>query len=111
MIEESGSNESTLPEKLMIDNPSDFQFHVAYLAYSSAYDNTTSPETKRQLNQNIGALQKNQIDCPTFYRNINQYRTEDSSQHNYGRTLIKTQKKREWRRKTQKHERIKRHRK
>jgi hypothetical protein len=109
MIGESNNNESTSPEKLLIDNPSDFQFHAAYLTYSDTYDKTANPETKKQLNQNIRALQQNQIDYSTFYRNISQYRTEDGSQHTYGRTLIKTQKKREWRRKTQKHERIERH--
>ena len=110
MIKESDNNESTSPEKLLIDNASDFQFHAAYLTYSNIYDKATNPETKKQLNKNIRALQQNQIDYPTFYKNINQYRTEDDTQHNYGRTLIKTQKKREWRRKTQKHERIERHR-
>jgi hypothetical protein len=110
MIEEPGVNESTSPEKLLIDNPSDFQFHAAYLTYSSTYDKATSPETRKQLNQNIRALQKNEIDYLTFYRNISQYRTEDT-QRDYGRTFIKTQRKREWRRKTQKHERIERHKK
>lgn len=108
MVEESGAKESASPEKLLIDNPSDFQFHAAYLTYSNTYDGATSPETKKQLNQNISALQKNEIDYTTFYRNISQYRTEDTQQYQ-GRTLIKTQKKREWRRKTQKHERIERH--
>jgi hypothetical protein len=111
MTEESENNESTSSEKLLVDNPSDFQFHAAYLTYSSTHDKTTNPEAKKQLNQNIKALQQNQIDYPTFYRNIDQYRTEQGSQYNYGRTLIKTQKKREWRRKMQKHERIKRHKK
>lgn len=111
MTEEPENNESTSPEKLLIDNPSDFQFHAAYLTYSTICDKTTNLEAKKQLNQNIKALQQNQIDHPTFYRNIDQYRTEQGSQHNYGRTLIKTQKKREWRRKMQKHERIKRHKK
>jgi len=111
MTEESDNKESTSPEKLLIDNPSDFQFHAAYLTYSNTYDKTANLETKKQLNQNIIALQQNQIDYPTFYRNIDQYRTEGGSQFNYGRALIKTQKKREWRRKTQKHERIGRHKK
>jgi hypothetical protein len=109
MIEEpSAAKESASPEKLLIDNTSDFQFHAAYLTYSTTFDKATSAETKKQLNQNITALQKNEIDYPTFYRNISQYRTEDIQQY-HGRTLIKTQKKREWRRKTQKHERIERH--
>ena len=111
MTEESDNNESASPEKLLVDNLSDFKFHAAYLTYSNTYDKTTNPETRKQLNQNIRALQQNQIDYQTFYKNINQYRTEEGSQHNYGRALIKTQKKREWRRKMQKHERIERHKK
>jgi len=111
MTEESGNKEPTPIEKLLIDNPSDFQFHAAYLTYSSTYDKTTNPETKKQLNWNIKALQQNQMDYSTFYRNISQYRTGEESQHNYGRAVIKTQRKREWRRKTQRHERIERHKK
>jgi hypothetical protein len=111
MIEESDNKESTSPEKLLIDNPSDFQFHAAYLTYSNIYDRTTNAETKKQLNQHIMALQQNQIDYTTFYENIDQFRGENVFQRNYGRTLIRTQKKREWRRKTQRHERIMRHKK
>jgi hypothetical protein len=111
MIDESSNKESTSPEKLLIDNQSDFQFHAAYLTYSNTYDKITNPETKKQLNQNIRALQQNQIDYPTFYKNINQYRTEDESRYNHGRIIIKTQRKRDWRRKTQRHERIERHKK
>jgi len=111
MTEEAGNKEPTPPEKLLIDNPSDFQFHAAYLTYSNTYDKTTNPEIKKLLNQNIMALQQNQIDYSTFYRSISQYRTGEESQHNYGRALIKTQRKREWRRKTQRHERIERHKK
>jgi hypothetical protein len=111
MTEESSNKEATPPEKLSIDNPADFQFHAAYLTYSGAFDKASSPESKRQLNQNILALQQNQIDCQTFYGNISQYRSEEGSQHFYGRSLIETQRKRDWRRKSQKQERIKRHRK
>jgi len=66
MAQESEKNESTSPEKLLIDNPSDFKFHAAYLIYSNTYDKTTNPETKKQLNQNIRALQQNQIDYQPF---------------------------------------------
>ena len=111
MTEESGNNESTAPEKVLIDNLSDFRFHAAYLTYSDIYDKIANPETKKQLNQNIMALQQNQIDYPTFYKNIDQYRIVEGSQYSYGRTFIKTQKKREWRIKTQKRERNKRHKK
>jgi uncharacterized protein YdiU (UPF0061 family) len=111
MTNEPEKKESTPPEKLSIDNPLNFQFHAAYLTYSNIFDKVTNPENRKQLNQNITALQQNQIDYTTFYRNISQYRTDESSQHNYGRAIIKTQKKREWRRKTQRHERIERHKK
>ena len=110
MTEESDRNEAAA-EKLLIDNPSDFQFHAAYLTYSSTFDKVTSPDAKKQLNQNIKALQENQIDYPTFYRNISPYRTEEGSQRNYGRAVVRTQRKRDWRRKTQRHERIERHKK
>jgi hypothetical protein len=110
MTKESDNNESASPEKLLIDDPSNFQFHAAYFTYSNIYDSTGNPEAKKQLNQNIKDLQQNHIDYATFYRNISQYRTEDT-RHDYGRALIKTQRKREWRRKTQRHERIERHKK
>ena len=110
MTEEPSKSESGAPEKLLIDNPSDFQFHAAYLTYSDLFDKASNPEIKKLLNQNITALQQKEIDVQTFYENINQYRETDGSQIRYGRTLIKGQKKREWRRKTQKHERIQRHR-
>jgi len=100
---------ATAMEKLFIDNPSDFQFHAAYLAYSNAFDRTTSIEIKKQLNQNIIAVQQNQIDYATFYRNIAQYRALDGTQHRFGRTFMKTQKKSDWRREMQKRERNKRH--
>jgi hypothetical protein len=111
MTEQSDNNEPASQEKLLIDNLSNFQFHAAYLTYSNIFDKATNLETKKQLNQNILALQQNQIDYSTFYRNISQYRTEEGSQHDYGRTFLKTQRKRDWRRKTQRHERIERHKK
>jgi len=111
MTVESDNNESAPPEKLLIDNTSDFQFHAAYLTYSDTFDKTENLEIKNQLNLSIKALKDNQIDYPTFYRNISQYRAEASSQHPYRRTLIRTQRKREWRQKAQKRERNKRHKK
>jgi hypothetical protein len=102
--------ESTvLPEKLLIDNPSDFRFHAAYTAYADAFEHTGDPEKRKELNDNITALQQNEIDYQTFYGNISRYR--ETPEQRYGRTHIKTQKKREWRRKSQKRERNQRHRK
>ena len=108
-----GSEETKVApvEKLLIDDLSNFQFHVAYMAYSDAFDRTSGEEGKKQLNESIAALQQNKIDCQTFYRSISQFRGEEGYQRGYGRAMIRTQKKREWRRKTQKQDRIRRHRK
>jgi hypothetical protein len=97
-------------EKLAIDNPSDFQFHAAYTTYSEVFDKTGAPEIKKQLNENIMSLQQHEIDFQTFYGNISRYRGEEA-QRGYGRTFVGGQKKREWRRKMQKQDRIGRHRK
>lgn len=108
-----GSEETKVApvEKLLIDDLSNFQFHAAYMAYSEAFDRTGSEEGKKQLNESLVDLQQNKIDFQAFYGNIGQFRSEDGYQRGYGRTMIKTQKKREWRRKAQKQQRIQRHRK
>jgi len=46
MTEESDTKESTSPEKLLIDNLSDFRFHAAYFTYSDIYDKIGSVEPK-----------------------------------------------------------------
>jgi len=110
MSEKSERDETSSPaEKLLIDDLSNFQFHAAYLTYSEIYDKTNDLQAKERLNQNITALKQNQIDYSTFYRNVSQYRLESGAQYRYSRPLIRTQKKRDWRRETQKQERIKRH--
>jgi hypothetical protein len=112
MSEGSQGDKPVSLEKLLVDNSSSFQFHAAYLTYSDAFDKITDVEARKKLNENIVALQQNQIDYTTFYRNISQYRADNvSPPAPYSRTLIKTQRKRDWRRQTQKHERIQRHKK
>lgn len=111
MIEETDEKEATSPEKLLFDNPFNFRFHAAYLVYAEIYDTTTNPEVKKELNQHIKALKQNEINYSKFYRNVNQYRTSTNHGQSRSRFSVKTQRKREWRRKTQKRERIKRHKK
>ena len=108
MTDESDNVETIQTKKLLIDNPSDFQFHAAYVAYSEAFDKATDDEVKEKLNQSILALQQNQMEYSIFYRNLSQYRGASQNNH-YQRSFIKTQRKREWRRKAQKRERNKRH--
>jgi translation initiation factor IF-2 len=64
---ERQANEPVAVTKLMIDRPSDFKFHVAYLAYSHSWDKTASQETKTKLNEIISSLSNQEIDYSTFY--------------------------------------------
>jgi hypothetical protein len=96
-------------EKLLIDDLSNFQFHAAYGVYSEAFDRTINPSVKQELNQNIQDLKDNNIDLETFYLNISRHRkTETSRQERFS---MSTQRKRDWRKKTQRQDRIKRHKK
>jgi hypothetical protein len=97
--------------KVLIDKPSDFRFHAAYMTYSDAFDKATSPETKQKLNESITALSSEQIDYETFYRQISQYRAEFNPDHfgGRGRPFIETQRKKDWRRREERASRNKRH--
>ena len=96
-------------EKLLIDDPSQFQFHAAYLVYSEAFDKSTDAEAKKELNQNLENLKANKIDYETFYVNISRFRKLDMPRQE--RFSMQTQRKKDWRMKTQRQERIKRHKK
>ena len=109
MTEETDKKEETSPEKLQIDNPSNFQFHAAYVAYAEIYDKTSEPKIREELNQSIEALKENKIDYSEFYRKMSPYRVETGPGPRRNRSVLKTQRKREWRRAKQKRERIKRH--
>jgi hypothetical protein len=109
MTEEPNKQEPSSPEKLLIDEPTNFQFHAAYLVYSEIFDNTTETEVKKELNMNIEALKQNKISCETFYEHIARHRKMAATQQL--RFSLQTQRKRDWRRKAQRQERIKRHKK
>lgn len=97
-------------EKQMIDKPSDFRFHAAYVTYSDTWDRTQSSDDKQKLNEAITMLAEDKIDCETFYREISQYRGHAGpDQFSGGRAFIETQRKRDWRRREQRDERNKRH--
>jgi hypothetical protein len=97
-------------EKLLIDDLSNFQFHAAYLVYSETFDAATE-EAKKELNQNIEDLRSNKIDAQTFYVNISRYRKLEPMSRQGGKFTVATQRKKDWRMKTQRSERIKRHKK
>ena len=96
-------------EKLLVDDPSHFQFHAAYLVYSDTFDAAVEEQAKRELNQNLEDLKANKIDYETFYVNISRFRKLDVPRQE--RFSMQTQRKKDWRKKTQRQERIKRHKK
>lgn len=98
------------PEKLLIDDPSNFPFHAAYLVYSDIFDKATSDDVKREVNTHIEALKQNQIDLETFYRNVAHHRKLDTNPRQE-RFSLQTQRKKDWRIKEQRQERFKRHKK
>jgi len=97
------------PEKLLIDDPSNFPFHAAYLVYSDLFDKASSDDVKREINGYLTALKQNQIDLETFYRNVAHLRRID--QPHQERFSLQTQRKKDWRIKEQREERIRRHKK
>jgi len=110
MTEEPSKQETPPIEKLLIDEPSNFQFHAAYLVYSEIFDNATAAEVKKELNVNIEALRQNQIGYETFYRSVAPHRKIALVQRQ-DKFSLQTQRKRDWRVKTQRQERIRRHKK
>ena len=110
MTEEPNKQEQPAPEKLLIDEPSNFQFHAAFLVYSDLFDQATSVEVKKELNGYIEALKQNQIDLETFYRNVAHHR-KMTAPPRQERFALQTQRKKDWRIKEQRQERFRRHKK
>jgi hypothetical protein len=103
------NNPQTQTQKLLIDNPQNFQFHAAYLVYEEAFDKARDSQAKAELNQNILDLSDNKISPETFYANVSRFRKLDVPRHE--RFSMQTQRKRDWRKKEQRQDRIKRHKK
>lgn len=93
--------------KIMIDKPSDFIFHAAYMAYSKTWDENPSEEARAKLNKIM--LSFSEDDPSSFYSQLNEFRKDASSFH--GRSKIRSQRKRAWREKEQKKARMSRYRK
>jgi hypothetical protein len=108
---EQNNNVESSPkiEKLLIDDPMNFPFHAAYLVYEEAFDKANEASTKDELNQNIQDLKESKMDLETFYRNMTPFRKLDVPRQE--RFSMQTQRKKDWRKKTQRQERIKRHKK
>jgi hypothetical protein len=109
MTEQPNEKNQTVPEKLLIDDPSNFQFHAAYGVYEETFDKTSDGETKEELNQFILDLKENKMSFETFYRDVAPFRKIDVPRQE--RFTMQTQRKKDWRKKTQRQDRIKRHKK
>jgi len=105
--EETQTEEAT---KLLIDNPSDFKFHAAYIAYSETWDKITASNTRIELNGILTSLSKDEMSYSSFYRTLDDYRRHGSRHFEYSRDKIETQRKRDWRQKQNKQERNSRYR-
>ena len=99
------SNNEIPVKKLLIDKSSDFQYRAAYLTYSEVWDKAASQEIKKKLNEILTLLSKKEIDYQTFYKKISRHRANRGR----WRTRIKTQRKRDWRRKEKRKRRNARH--
>jgi hypothetical protein len=104
---QSNDEEAT---KLMIDSPSDFRFHAAYLAYSETWDKTASQEVKTKLNEIMSSLSKEETSFSSFYKGLDQFRRRGAKHYAYPRKRIETQRKRDWRKRQNKDMRNARHR-
>lgn len=91
--------------KLLIDKPSNFKFHAAYLAYSGTWNKITSPDTRTELNNILTSLSKQEMSYSSFYRTLDDYRRHGSKHYEFSRQRIETQRKRDWRKKRNKQER------
>ena len=100
----------TQTEKLLIDDTSNFQFHAAYLVYSEAFDHA-GEDARKELNQDLEDLKSNKVDLETFYVKVSRYRKVEQMPRQGGKFTVATQRKKDWRKKTQRQERIKRHKK
>ena len=110
MTEEPNKSEAPPPEKLLIDDAMNFPFHAAYVVYAELFDNINNDDARADLNRNIEALKENRIDCETFYRKITHHRKTARGPY-HDRFSLQTQRKRDWRKKAQRQDRIKRHKK
>jgi hypothetical protein len=111
MTEQPPNNQETIPQKLQIDDPLNFQFHAAYMVYSEVFDNIRGIDAKRDLNLNLEDLKENRISTEEFYQNIARYRSDAVTERRHDRLSVPTQRKRDWRMKSQKQDRIRRHKK
>ena len=108
-LSENGT-ENKVPQKLEIDRPQDFKFHVAYAVYARAWEDNQSDAARARLNELISSLSKDDSEDSyyAFYSGIQEYR-RDSMSFRSGRTRIQTSRKRDWQQRDSRDRRDRRH--
>jgi len=96
--------------KLMIDKPSDFVFHAAYMAYSKTWDETPSEEDRTKLNTIMLSLSEGKGDQSSFYSQLSQFRKDFNSGFRVS-SKIRSERKSDWRKREQKRARMSRYKK
>ncbi|MGA2238970.1 MAG: hypothetical protein ABSG74_07150 [Candidatus Bathyarchaeia archaeon] len=109
-MSENGT-ENKVPQKLEIDRPQDFKFHVAYAVYARGWEDNQSDAARTRLNELISSLSKDDSEDSyyAFYSGIQEYR-RDSMSFRSGRTRIQTSRKRDWQQRDSRDRRDQRHR-
>lgn len=100
------NDKSDTISKLLLDQEKDLRFHLAYLAYSEAWDKNNNDEIRKKLNGLIESLSNNEIDSKTFYYKLDRFRTKTEPRRY---TPIKSQRKKAWRENEAKRTRFQRH--
>ena len=95
-------------EKKVFEN-TDFKFTAAYGAYSEKYDQSEEDEARQRLNGLITKLDADEISYPDFYEKISTADQEDEKRYRFHRTRIEGSRKFAYRKKEQKSDRVKRH--
>ncbi len=96
-------------QKLQEEKPFDFKFHAAFMAYSKAWDDSSSEEARMKLNELVSSLEDDDASYEMFYASLGQFRKERSEYQS--RARFKGQRKMEWRRSEAKSARNARHKK
>jgi hypothetical protein len=96
--------------KVTFDKKTDFKFSAAYEVYSKAFDEVPDAEKRRQLNDLVSRLSRDEMSYPRFYREIDQFR-EDTGGREFRRARIQGQRKKAYRHEQLEKDRSKRYRK
>jgi hypothetical protein len=96
-------------QKLNEDKPLDFRFHAAYTAYSKAWDENSSEETRAKLNELISSLKGDDASYEMFYGSLGQFRKDRVEYQS--RSRVRVQRKMEWRKSEARNARNARHKK